>query len=250
MIAETSKRAIAARLRAGRPRVRLKPDTTCQDIVNSVVARPFDRLKARIAAWDLAEHGSRVVVAGLFLALAWRIGADFIRTLRITGLLLLASEALVVLLTVARRRARLVDRTWAARLVTLISVAGPPLVRPAASVALLPDTQAAMLSACGLLVIVAGKLSLGRSFGVVPANRGIVCRGVYRLVRHPIYVGYVLTHSAFLLSHVDAWNVCMLVSSDAMLLVRAVYEERTLRRDPQYVSYCSQVRWRMVPGVF
>ena len=133
---------------------------------------------------------------------------------------------------------------------TAISVAGPPLVRPAVSFALMPDTQAAMLSACGLLMIVAGKVSLGRSFGVVPANRGVVCRGVYRVVRHPIYVGYVLTHGAFLLSHVDAWNVCMLVTSDAMLLVRAVYEERTLGRDPRYVSYCSRVRWRMVPGLF
>jgi steroid 5-alpha reductase family enzyme len=199
---------------------------------------------------EVPEHASRVVVASLFVLLAWRIGSDFVHTMRITGLLLLASEALVVLLTVARRRAVLVDRSWDARLITAMSLAGPPLVRPAASFAVLPDAQAAMLSACGLLIIVAGKISLGRSFGVVPANRGIVCRGIYRLVRHPIYIGYLLTHGAFLLSHVDTWNMCMLVTSDAMLLVRAVYEERTLVRDPEYVSYCSRVRWRMVPGVF
>ena len=215
-----------------------------------VLPRPFERIRVRLARWDVAEHGSRALVAGLFLALAWRIGADFIRTMRVTGLLLLASEALVVLLTVVRRRAVLVDRSWDARLVTAISLAGPPLVRPAEAFALLPDTQAAMLSACGLLLIVAGKVSLGRSFGVIPANRGIVCRGIYRLLRHPIYAGYLLAHAGFVLSHVDAWNVCVFVTSDAMLLVRAVYEERTLRRDPQYVSYCSRVRWRMVPGVF
>jgi protein-S-isoprenylcysteine O-methyltransferase Ste14 len=143
-----------------------------------------------------------------------------------------------------------VDRTWGARLVTALSLAGPPLVNPATSSALLPDTQAAVLSAFGLLVVVAGKVSLGRSFGVVPANRGIVSRGIYRVVRHPIYLGYLLTHVAFLLSHVDLWNVCMFGVSDTMLLVRAIYEERTLCRDPQYVSYCSRVRWRMVPGVF
>lgn len=219
---------------------------------SQAIARPrsFDRLKIRIAAVDVAEHGSRALVAGLFLVLAWRIGADFMQTMRITGLLLLASEALVVLLTVVRRRAVLVDRSWDARLVTAMSLAGPPLVRPAETFALLPDMQAAMLSACGLLLIVAGKVSLGRSFGVIPANRGIVCRGIYRLLRHPIYAGYLVAHGAFLLSHLDAWNVCVLVTSDAMLAVRAVYEERTLRRDPQYVSYCARVRWRMVPGVF
>jgi len=215
-----------------------------------VLPRPFERIRVRLARWDVAEHGSRALVAGLFLALAWRIGADFIRTMRVTGLLLLASESLVVLLTVVRRRAVLVDRSWDARLVTAISLAGPPLVRPAEAFALLPDTQAAMLSACGLLLIVVGKVSLGRSFGLIPANRGIVCRGIYRLLRHPIYAGYLLTHAGFVLSHVDAWNVCVLVTSDTMLAVRAVYEERTLKRDPQYVSYCSRVRWRMVPGLF
>ena len=241
MISQTSNQAVHGAACTAHPALGTTP-----------VARPLDRLKGRIVAWnlDLAEHGSRVVMGGLFLALAWRIGIDFMRTLRVTGLLLLTSEALVVLLTVARRRARLVDRSWGARLVTAMSLMGPPLVWPGTSAALLPETQAAMLSACGLLVIVAGKVSLGRSFGVVPANRGIVCRGIYQVVRHPIYMGYLLTHAAFLLSHLDPWNVCVLVMSDAMLPVRAVYEERTLRCDPQYVSYCSRVRWRMVPGVF
>lgn len=216
----------------------------------AAVRRPFDRIRVRVAAWDLAEFASRGLVASLFLVLAWRVGADFLQTMRITGLLLLASEALVVLMTVARRRAILVDRSWQGRAVTGVALAGPLLVQPGVSFAVLPDTQAAILSACGLLIIVAGKLSLGRSFGLIPANRGIVCRGLYRVVRHPIYVGYLLTHMAFLLSHLDPWNVCMLVTTDGMLLVRAIYEERTLIRDPEYVSYCSRVRWRMVPGVF
>jgi protein-S-isoprenylcysteine O-methyltransferase Ste14 len=199
---------------------------------------------------EIADRAARVVVAALFVVLAWRIGADFVRTMRVTGLLLLVSEALVAFLTVFRRRAVLVDRSWAPRLVAAVSFAGPPLMQPAASFALLPDSVAAMLSACGLLIVVAGKIALGRSFGIVPANRGVVSRGIYRFVRHPIYVGYLLTHGAFLLSHFEAWNVCVLVASDMMLLVRAIYEERTLRRDPAYVAYESRVRWRMVPGVF
>ena len=30
----------------------------------------------------------------------------------------------------------------------------------------------------------------------MPANRGIVCTGIYRVVRHPIYLGYSITHVA------------------------------------------------------
>lgn len=199
---------------------------------------------------ELADRAARVVVAGLFLALAFRIGADFVQTMRVTGLLLVASEGLVVVLTVARRRAVAVDRSWTARTVTAIALAGPPLLRPGDGEALLPELQAAMLSASGLAVIVAGKLSLGRSFGVVPANRGVVCGGVYRFVRHPIYAGYLVTHGAFLFSHLSVWNAVVLLAGDGMLLVRAAYEERTLIQDPAYVQYRSKVRWRVVPGVY
>ena len=52
-----------------------------------------------------------------------------------------------------------------------------------------------------------GKLALGRSFGIVAANRGVVSSGPYRLVRHPIYLGYLVTHAGFLLSNMSARNV-------------------------------------------
>ena len=97
-------------------------------------------------------------------------------------------------------------------------------------------------------MIIAGKLTLGRSFGLMPANRGIVCRGIYTVVRHPIYAGYLVTHAAFLVAHPTAWNLALLVASDLALLVRAVYEERTLARDPEYADYMTRVRWRVLPG--
>jgi protein-S-isoprenylcysteine O-methyltransferase Ste14 len=134
--------------------------------------------------------------------------------------------------------------------VTAISLAGAPLLNSSATSSVLPETVAAAVSALGLLIIVAGKLSLGQSLGIVPANRGIVCRGIYRWVRHPIYAGYQITHVAFLLTHFDVWNVCVLVTSDVATILRALYEERTLARDPAYASYQSRVRWRLVPGLF
>ena len=84
----------------------------------------------------------------------------------------------------------------------------------------------------------------------MPANRGVVSSGVYRLVRHPIYMGYLVTHVAFLAANPSLWNITALVAADAALLARAVCEEATLARDERYRTYQQQVRWRVCPGVF
>jgi protein-S-isoprenylcysteine O-methyltransferase Ste14 len=205
---------------------------------------------SRAAEADLADKLGKVVIIVLFTLLAVRMGRDFLETARITGLLLLTGELLVVALTVLRRPAVLVDRSWRARLLTGCSLVGPPLVAPLASGGLLSDTVTAIASATGLLITIAGKLTLGRSFGLMPANRGIVCTGLYRAVRHPIYAGYLVTHVGFLIAHPSPWNIGVLLVADAALLARAVCEERTLARDPEYVSYLEKVRWRVLPGVF
>jgi protein-S-isoprenylcysteine O-methyltransferase Ste14 len=192
---------------------------------------------------------STVAVGGLFLALAFRLAQDFARTGRLTGLLLLLSELLVVVLLVLRRPATTVDRSWTGRLITAVALAGPPFFRPSPVGGLVPDLLTASLLACGLAISLGGKLSLGRSFGLVPANRGIVSSGLYRVVRHPIYFGYVVAHAAFLLAHPTAWNLVVLVASDCSLLLRSACEERTLALDPEYEEYRQRVRWRIVPGL-
>lgn len=197
----------------------------------------------------LAELGARAGISALFVLLAVSIGREFAATGHLTGLLLLVSEALVVLLTVVRRRATIVDRSLPARIIATISIVGVPFIRPTGG-GLAPDAATAIVSALGLLVIITGKLTLGRSFGLMPANRGIVCRGIYKLLRHPIYAGYVVTHAAFLVAHPSAWNLSVLLVSDAALMVRSIYEERTLARDPAYADYMTRVRWRVAPGIF
>ena len=77
-----------------------------------------------------------------------------------------------------------------------------------------------------------------------------VCRGIYRVVRHPIYAGYLVTHVGFLLAHPTAWNVALLVIGDVALLMRAVREEQTLSLDAEYADYMTRVRWRVAPWVF
>jgi len=196
---------------------------------------------------DLLARG---IVAGLFLALAANLFNDFMQTGHVTGLLLLASELLVAVFTMTRRRTNDVDRSMKALLLTGTSVLGPALLRASTGNALAPDALTVTVSAVGLLIVVAGKLTLGRSFGIVPANRGVVTGGPYDLVRHPIYLGYMITHLAFLVAHPSLQNLIVLAIADAALVARALVEERTLEKDSLYQAYCRRVGWHLVPGVF
>ena len=142
------------------------------------------------------------------------------------------------------------EESMRARVLTTMSLLGPPLVRPSAVTPIAPEVFTVALSALGLLVVIGGKLSLGRSFGLIPANRGIVSTGLYRVVRHPIYLGYLVTHIAFTVANPTMWNVALLVTADIALMARAVCEEQTLAQDDAYCAYQTKVRWRVVPGLF
>ncbi len=193
---------------------------------------------------------ARAVVGGLFTVLSITLFKDFIRTGHVTGLLLLAGESLVVVLTIVRRRALVVDRSVVAALLTTMSLVGPALLRPIDGSPLAPDAITAVLSAIGLALVVVGKIALGRSFGLVPANRGVVVRGPYTFVRHPIYTGYLITHLAFVMAHPAVWNLSIILLADTALILRALVEERVLRADAAYQQYCLRVGWHLVPGVF
>jgi protein-S-isoprenylcysteine O-methyltransferase Ste14 len=135
-------------------------------------------------------------------------------------------------------------------LMTTLSLAGPPLLRANSETGFVSDAATAMISAVGLALVVLGKITLGRSFGVVPANRGVVVRGPYSFVRHPIYTGYLITHVGFMVANPLPWNAIVIVIADIALVVRALMEEKVLSADVEYQGYCRRVGWHLVPGVF
>lgn len=102
----------------------------------------------------------------------------------------------------------------------------------------------------GIGVAYAGLLSLNRSFGLVPANRGIVTAGMYRYVRHPLYAGYLLLCSGFILQNFSERNVIAFVAFVIFESLRLLIEEDFLSRDREYAEYKKCVRWRILPFVW
>ena len=121
-----------------------------------------------------ADIVARVVIAGLFVGLAYRVGLNVIETARLSGLLYLTNELLVVMFTITRRFASSVDRSAMARVATLFATLGPLLARPDARFVLFAEWVVVPLAMIGVGVVVVGKLSLGRSFRTItcpPRNR-------------------------------------------------------------------------------
>jgi protein-S-isoprenylcysteine O-methyltransferase Ste14 len=207
-------------------------------------------MEKRLSREVVTDLLARFIVGVLFATLSINLLTDFVQTHRVTGLWLLVSESLVVVLTILRRRTRIVDRSAAAGVIVTVSLVGPALLRTVPGGGLVPDALTALVSSIGLLIVIAGKITLGRSFGIAPANRGVVSGGPYEFVRHPIYAGYLLTHIAFGCAYPTVRNICVLILSDAALIIRALYEEKLLKTDRSYRSYCQRVGWHIVPGVF
>ena len=107
-----------------------------------------------------------------------------------------------------------------------------------------------------LLVVLAACLSLlslrtiGTRFGVRPALRGLVTSGPYRIVRHPIYLSYLLSDIGYNLQEWDAVTVFLVLVGWASLIYRIRAEERIISQDRDWLAYRNRVRYRLVPGLW
>jgi protein-S-isoprenylcysteine O-methyltransferase Ste14 len=106
------------------------------------------------------------------------------------------------------------------------------------------------LFACGAVLTIAAFLSLGGSFGVLPALRAAVTRGPYSIVRHPAYAGELIMAAACF-----AAGPSLLAVTPWLLLLpgvvwRILAEESVLARDEEYSRYQAQVRWRLAPWIW
>lgn len=100
----------------------------------------------------------------------------------------------------------------------------------------------------GIVLVALG--ALGRSFGIVASNRGIKTNGLYSLVRHPAYSGYLVSYLGYIAENGSLRNVLLLLVGTAAQLVRISEEERMLGLDAAYRPYLARVRRRLIPYLY
>jgi len=106
------------------------------------------------------------------------------------------------------------------------------------------------LQAAGAVLAIVSLSSLGRSFGLLAANRGVRTGGAYRIVRHPAYASYFIVQGAYVLENFTLWNLLLFAVVVIAQLRRITQEEAFLSDDPAYQGYCERVHYRLVPGIY
>ena len=118
-------------------------------------------------------------------------------------------------------------------------------------------SSSAVLALLGGVVTAIGSLFtfisiqwLGRSFAVLPSLRDIRTSGMYRFVRHPIYLSYIVAGLGTLMRHPSVYNSSVVLAGVLLMMWRIRFEERLLAQDELYRNYMDAVRYRLIPGLY
>lgn len=87
----------------------------------------------------------------------------------------------------------------------------------------------------------------------IQPDRGqtVVSTGPYHIVRHPMYVGFVLMWPATALMWGSGWAMAVAALMLILVVWRTAEEDNFLRRElPGYQEYVDLTRFRLVPGLW
>ena len=188
-------------------------------------------------AFDLLLMGGWVLYGGAFLRRLMSGGGGLVELGQVMAVTIFAALFLL------RRPARRSGSAWE----TLLALTGtflPAAARPA------PGNfpwLGELIQVAGLAGMVVAAISLGRSFGIAPADRGLRTTGLYAWVRHPLYAMEISFFVGYLVANPSWRNLAILLADTVVQLLRALREEQILKG---YAGYAARVRWRLLPLVW
>ena len=177
----------------------------------------------------------------------------FIPSFTITDWIYVAQHLFVLGIALTRRPAKALDRSLASYAAVIVAYGYPyaqvVYIRWVSGHPVWP-TGGMVLVIVAAVLSLASLLALGRGFGLRPALRELTTTGPYRLVRHPIYLAYVLADIGYNLQEWNLGTVLLVIAGGVAMVYRIRAEELILSRDPGWQHYVGSVRYRLLPGLW
>jgi protein-S-isoprenylcysteine O-methyltransferase Ste14 len=111
----------------------------------------------------------------------------------------------------------------------------------------------AVLGLGGLALGLLSFKALGRNFRVFGAPRRsgtLITTGIYRYIRHPMYIGVILAVGGYVLAFGSLLAIPLWLGVTVFYIVKAVKEERLLTdKFPEYDEYRKKT-WKFIPYVY
>lgn len=102
----------------------------------------------------------------------------------------------------------------------------------------------------GYIILMLSLGSLRGSFAVTPMVSSIKTNLLYGFVRHPMYLGESIMLLSCVIATSSIASILFFIAFLASMYLRIKEEERVLSLNQSYESYCSRVRWRLLPNVW
>jgi len=215
-------------------------------MAQSTVARPAPAPSLR---WRRCSSIAQDVLLVVVSAVFFYANLSALLAGQLSSVFFAAEQGLLVVLYLTRRRSSVTSprfRDWAFAAGTWL----PLLLRPTNAGTPMAQSLGVVVQLLGLSLTLVAFSYLGRSFGVVAANRGLKVGGPYRLVRHPIYFCHFVTTTGFLVANFGFYNAGILALFVVCQVMRIQAEERVLTETADYTAYKARVPWRLVPGLY
>ncbi len=185
---------------------------------------------------------TNVLLATLFILFAIANATSFIENPRLSVFLIVVTETIVAIFLIIRRDPDETEHTWQTWSTTTCGTLAPFLLRPIeASADLLPGE---ILQVIAFIMQISALLYLNRSFGLLPAHRGVKSGGLYSWVRHPLYTAYIIMYLGYWINNQSLNNAAVIFAGTAFFGMRIYYEEALLLKYADYTNYANRIRWR------
>ncbi|MDM3974837.1 isoprenylcysteine carboxylmethyltransferase family protein [Mycobacterium marseillense] len=103
----------------------------------------------------------------------------------------------------------------------------------------------------GIAMLVIVQNSYAGATVTVEADQTLVSGGLYKFVRHPMYVGNVIMMIGIPLALGSYWGLLFVIPGTIVLTLRIFDEEKLLFHElPGYREYAERVRYRLVPYIW